>query len=93
MLIAWTFSMADAIPRSLPAAMIRKFHALAEQRCAYFVELHRSGRWRHYHTADELAVLMSEAMALAERWRRMLEIADAAELTPAVPQVAFARAS
>src|SRR5262249_3885268 len=71
-----TISMAHPIPRAMSAAMTRKLHRLAEQRCLYFIELHQSGRWRHYYTAAELAAQMREAAQLAERWQEMLEIAS-----------------
>lgn len=81
--------MALAIPRSMSAAMLRKLHSLAEQRCAYFIELHHSGRWRHYYTAEELAAQMRDAAQAAERLQQMLaaagETAETAE--PAHPNV------
>ncbi len=74
--------MALAIPRSMSAAMLRKLHSLAEQRCAYFIELHQSGRWHHYYTADQLAVQMREAAQVAERLQQMLEAAASDEPGP-----------
>ena len=95
--------MAHSIPRSMSAAMTRKLHQLAEQRCAYLIELHQSGRWRHYYTAGELAAHMREAAQLAERWQQMLEIASAtSDISPAgiptahhveLPPISFLQAS
>jgi hypothetical protein len=87
-------SMALTIPRSMSPAMLRKLHALAEQRCAYFIELHQSGRWRHYYTPDELAAQMREAAHIAERFQQMLDAAGVSSPEP-VPNVfpLFAKAS
>ncbi|HWM46999.1 MAG TPA: hypothetical protein VNR11_08815 [Xanthobacteraceae bacterium] len=85
--------MALTIPHSMSPAMIRRLHTLAEHRCAYLIELHQSGRWRRYYTADELAVLMREAALVAERLQQMVE-ADASRPAQG-PNVIplFARAS
>ena len=56
--------MAQAIPRSMPVAMMSRLHALAEQRCAHFDELLMSGRWALYYSEDEFLTLMAEAQAL-----------------------------
>jgi len=90
-----SISMALAIPPSMSAAMLRKLHALAEQRCQYFIELHESGRWRHYFTAEELAVQMRDAAQVAERLQQMLEKAPSGDLTPLPMNIIplFARAS
>ena len=87
--------MALAIPRSMSAAMLRKLHSLAEQRCAYFIELHQSGRWRHYYTAEELATQMRDAAQVAERAQQMLDAANAEAETARQPNVIplFAKAS
>ena len=74
-------------------AMLHKLHSLAEQRCAYFIELHQSGRWRHYYTAEQLTAQMREAAEIVERFQQMVDAADAT--APAAPNVIplFARAS
>ena len=46
----------------------QKWRALAERRCAYFLELHRSGRWRHYYSEEQFLVRLREAIELSERW-------------------------
>lgn len=84
--------MASTIPRSMSAAMLRKLHALAERRCAYFIELHQSGRWRHYYKADELAVQMREAAQVAERLQAIIAECDAREQASNVIPL-FAKAS
>jgi hypothetical protein len=87
-------SMALTIPRSMSPAMLRKLHLLAEQRCAYFIELHQSGRWRHYYTAEQLAAQMREAAQIAERSQQMLDASGASAQAPQ-PNVIplFAKAS
>jgi hypothetical protein len=46
----------------------RKWLALAERRRAHAVELHDSGRWKHYYTAAELLEVMREAANTRDRW-------------------------
>jgi hypothetical protein len=78
----------------MSAAMLRKLHLLAEQRCAYFIELHQSGRWQHYYTAEQLAAQMREAAQIAARSQQMVDAAGAAAEVPQ-PNVIplFAKAS
>ena len=85
--------MAPTIPCSMSQATLRKLHALAERRCAYFIELHQSGRWRHYYLPSQLAAQMREAVVVAERLQQMLDNASAvgAHRPDAVPL--FAKAS
>lgn len=89
-----SFPMVSTIPRSIPAAMLRKLHALAEQRCSYFIELHRTGRWRRYYAADELAAQMREAEEIAKRFQQMIDESGANDPAP-LPNVVplFAKAS
>jgi uncharacterized repeat protein (TIGR03809 family) len=51
----------------------RKWHALAERRRAYFVELYRSGRWRRYYAEDAFLAHMREVMRSVEQWAQVLE--------------------
>jgi uncharacterized repeat protein (TIGR03809 family) len=51
----------------------RKWHALAERRRAYFVELYRSGRWRRYYAEDAFLAHMREVMRSVEQWAKVLE--------------------
>jgi uncharacterized repeat protein (TIGR03809 family) len=60
--------------RQYPFAMdraARKWRALAERRRAHFVELYRSGRWRHYYTEAEFVARMRQAVAVADRWAEL----------------------
>ena len=74
--------MADTIPRTIPAAVTRRFHLLAELRCAYFVELQDSGRWQRYYSHDELVEQMQEAARLAQVWQALANNAQEVD-TPA----------
>jgi uncharacterized repeat protein (TIGR03809 family) len=59
----------------------QKWRALAERRCAHFLELYHSGRWRHYYSEERfLLYRMREAIRLSERWAK---IAPPLEKTPA----------
>jgi len=54
----------------------RKWCVLAHRRLEYFIELYRSGRWRHYYTEESFALRMRDVIKAAQRW---------AELAPAHP--------
>jgi hypothetical protein len=75
--------MTEMIPRCMPAAITRKMHALAEQRCAYFAELQATGRWARYYSKDQFLARMAEAMALARMSLSMLHLAEQAAGLPA----------
>jgi hypothetical protein len=85
--------MALAIPRSMSPAMLRKLHALAEQRCAYFIELHQSGRWRRYYTAEQLTAEMRGAVQIAERFHQMVSEIEGDQTTVDNVVPLFAKAS
>jgi hypothetical protein len=59
----------QALRRFAQAA--QKWRELIEKRSAYFVELHASGRWKHYYTEARSLALLREAVGLAERWAEM----------------------
>jgi uncharacterized repeat protein (TIGR03809 family) len=46
----------------------QKWRDLAERRRAHFVELYRSGRWKHYYTEEQFLVHMREVIRAAEVW-------------------------
>ena len=59
------------IIRPYPFAMDQaalKWRDLAERRRAHFVDLYKSGRWKHYYTDEQFVVRMREAIAAANRW-------------------------
>ena len=55
-------------------SIARKWCDLAQRRLDYYVELYRSGRWRHYYTEQALALRMLDVIKAARLW---------AELAPA----------
>jgi hypothetical protein len=52
-----------------------KWRALADRRLAYFTELYRSGRYKHYYSKESFAVRMLDVIRAAKLWR---ELADRA---------------
>ena len=57
--------------RQYPFAMdnaARKWRALAERRRAHFVDLYKTGRWKHYYTDEQFVVCMRQAIVAADRW-------------------------
>ena len=46
----------------------QKWRSLAERRQAHFVELYKTGRWRHYYSHEQFAARMREAAFAAHRW-------------------------
>ena len=46
----------------------RQWHALAERRLAYFTELYRSGRWKHYYTREHFASRMLDVIKATKVW-------------------------
>jgi len=93
--------MAEGIPRCMSAALLQKLHALAERRCAHFIELQQSGRWAYYYSEDALIALMKDAADAARHWADMVETHRAAELAaesalhrrPGERSAAFVRAA
>ena len=60
--------MSERPPAHAFEEVAQKWRALAERRCAHFLELHRSGRWRHYSSEEQFLVRLREAIWLSERW-------------------------
>jgi hypothetical protein len=76
--------MADIIPRSMPATLARRLHALAERRCAHFADLQSSGRWAHYYASqDQFMARMREVQALARISQSMVHKAEQNASPPA----------
>jgi uncharacterized repeat protein (TIGR03809 family) len=57
----------------LPIENIRKWHALAERRRAYFIDLYRSGRWKRYYAEDVFLAHMRDVMKDVEQWAKVIE--------------------
>lgn len=49
----------------------QKWRDLVDRRRNHFIELHKSGRWKHYFHEAQFLLLMSEAVVLAEAWARI----------------------
>ncbi len=62
----------------------RKWCDLAERRRDHYVELYRSGRWKHYYSEAEFRDRLREAIAAVETWAEIagLPMADAARPLP-----------
>jgi uncharacterized repeat protein (TIGR03809 family) len=61
-------SMSERQPAHALEEVAQKWRALAERRRAYFLELYRSGRWRHYYSEEQFLARMRETIWLSERW-------------------------
>jgi uncharacterized repeat protein (TIGR03809 family) len=53
------------------ARTAQKWRDLVNRRCAHFIELHKTGRWKRYYGEAQFLLLMSEAVMLAETWARI----------------------
>jgi hypothetical protein len=53
------------------AQTAQKWRDLVDQRCAHFIELHKTGRWKHYYDEAQFLLLMRETVDLAETWSRI----------------------
>lgn len=60
--------MSERPPAHALEEVAQKWRALAERRCAHLLELHHSGRWRHYYSEEQFLVRLREAIELSERW-------------------------
>ena len=50
-----------------------KWRGLADRRLAYFTELYRSGRWKHYYTPESFASRMREVIKAAKDWNDLAD--------------------
>jgi len=76
------------MPPALPPldTIARKWSDLAERRLNYFVELYRSGRWKHYYrTEQDFALRMLDVIKATRRWAELAptKAADKDDLRPA----------
>ncbi|MGH6789687.1 MAG: TIGR03809 family protein [Pseudolabrys sp.] len=49
-------------------SVARKWRDLAARRRAYFIELYRSGRWRHYYSEEQFTSRMRDVLRAAKTW-------------------------
>jgi hypothetical protein len=61
-------------------AITRKWSDLAQRRLDYYVELYRSGRWRHYYTEETLALRMLDVIKAARAWAELAPARESAEV-------------
>jgi hypothetical protein len=61
----------------------QKWRELVDRRCAHFVELHRSGRWKLYYDEAEFLLRMREALDLAETWSQIAPLLQEHEASQA----------
>ena len=70
------------------AQVAQRWRNLVELRCAQFIELHKSGSWKHHNDEAQFLKLMREAVDLVETWSRIAprpqdSLGPAAETDPA----------
>ena len=61
------------MPPALPPldAISKKWFDLAQRRLDYYVELYRSGRYRHYYTDEMLALRMLDVIKAVRQWAEL----------------------
>jgi len=63
-------------PGSLDAAT-RGFRDLALRRHAYYLDLLKSGRWRHYFSEQEFVERLRDVMTVTRTWSGLAKASDA----------------
>ena len=63
-------------PGSLDAAT-RGFRDLALRRHAYYLDLLKSGRWRHYFSEQEFAERLRDVMVVTRAWNGLAKVGEA----------------
>lgn len=53
--------------------IVCKWRDLADRRLAYYAELYRSGRWRHYYTRERFAMRMLDVIRSAKLWAALAD--------------------
>jgi uncharacterized repeat protein (TIGR03809 family) len=64
--------MSQRLPGHALDEVAHKWCALAARRCAHFLELHSSGRWRHYYSEEQFLLRMREAIRVSDRWAEIV---------------------
>jgi uncharacterized repeat protein (TIGR03809 family) len=78
--------MSARLPVHALDEVAQKWRALAERRCAHFLELHHSGRWKHYYSEEQFLDCLREAARLSERWAEIApRPADEMAVAPSPP--------
>jgi uncharacterized repeat protein (TIGR03809 family) len=63
--------MSEQVNSQPYGAVARKWRELAERRRAHFVEMYRSGRWKHYYTEEQFLLRMREVISAADTWAQL----------------------
>jgi uncharacterized repeat protein (TIGR03809 family) len=58
----------------------QKWRDLADRRLAYFTELYRSGRWKHYYTPEAFSARMRDVVKAAKLWSNLADRASAEQI-------------
>jgi uncharacterized repeat protein (TIGR03809 family) len=58
----------------------QKWRDLADRRLAYFTELYRSGRWKHYYTPEAFSARMRDVVKAAKVWSNLADRASAEQI-------------
>jgi len=66
------------MPPALPPldAISKKWFDLAQRRLDYYVELYRSGRYRHYYSDETLALRMLDVIRAVRQWAELAPVSD-----------------
>ncbi len=51
--------------------LAQKWSKLAERRRAHFIELYKTGRWKHYYTEAEFFVQLRDVFRAADEWEKL----------------------
>jgi uncharacterized repeat protein (TIGR03809 family) len=65
----------------------RKWRDLADRRLAYFTELYRSGRWKHYYSQDEFVARMRDVVKAAKVWSHLADRTAAEQILAEQPAI------
>lgn len=57
----------------------QKWYDLAERRRSYFIELYRSGRWKHYYSEEQFIKRMRDVVRGAEIWAQLAGVKPGGE--------------
>lgn len=52
-------------------AIAQRWSDLAERRRAHFIDLYRTGRWKHYYTEKEFVAQMRDVIDDANKWAKL----------------------
>lgn len=65
----------------------RKWRDLADRRLAYFTELYRSGRWKHYYSEEEFVERMRDVVKAAKVWSNLADRTSAEQILAEQPTI------